>query len=52
MYIDKMLKWLIIEKFKRGYYLFLQGICLSKVMFFKTQIKRNRMEKIAYVLAI
>jgi len=51
-YIDKMLKRFSMEESNIGYLLISQGICLSKYMCPKTQIKRDMMEKISYVSAI
>ena len=44
-YINKMLKWFIMEEPKREYLLFSYGIHLSKDVYPKKQIERDRIKK-------
>jgi hypothetical protein len=41
-----------MEELKRGYLPILQGICIFKDMCPKTQIERDRLERIPYTLTI
>jgi hypothetical protein len=51
-YIGKILKLFSMGESKKGYLPISQRICLSKYMCFKTQIERDRMERIPYALVI